>query len=118
MFEGQRRHQRFPLFGAAEVRERGSGGRYVLTAIIQSISEGGAGLYAHQAIAVGTPVSLNITFSDRTGKNASDNIEGTVASVTNRKDFYCIGIAFSGLIDREKQPNLYLHFHDVVARGR
>lgn len=118
MFEKQRKHPRFPLFGVAEVREKGHEERYVLTALIQSISEAGAGLYTHQAVAVGTPVSLTIKFTDRTGKSASDDVEGTVASLTNQKGFYYIGVAFNGLINREKQPNLYLHFHEVLKIGR
>lgn len=114
MFEEQRKHPRFPLFGVAEVREKGQEQRYVLTALIQSISEGGAGLYTLQAVAVGTPVSVTIKFTDNWGKNTYDDVEGTVASVTTLKEFYSIGIAFHGLIDREKQPNLFLHFHEVL----
>lgn len=114
MFKEQRKHPRFPLFGVAEVREKGKEQRYVLTALVQSISEGGAGLYTLQAVAIGTPVSVTIKFTDNWGKSAYDDVEGTVASVTTLREFYSIGIAFHGLINREKHPNLFLHFHEVL----
>lgn len=105
----ERRQLRVPLFGVAEVRDGSDDRTHFCTALIQNISLSGVGLYMHQPLEVGTPVSITIRFTTNNGKRPSDTVEGAVASVTKMDEFYCVGVGFSSPVNQEDQPNLHQH---------
>jgi len=112
----ERRQPRVPLFGVAEVRAGSDDFTYFCTALIQNISLSGVGLYMHQPIEVGIPVSITIRFTTNNGKRPSDIVEGVVASVTEIDDFFCVGVGFSSPVNSDKQPNLHQHLVSIAGR--
>ena len=112
----ERRQTRVPLFGVAEVRAGSDDVTYFCTALIQSISLSGIGLYMHQPIEVGTPVSITVRFTTSNGKRPSDTVAGIVASVIEMNDFYCVGVGFSSPVNPGDQPNLHQHLVSSAVR--
>lgn len=113
MSEDKRNYPRYPLYSVAELQVKDSV-TPPSTALVQNISESGIGLYAHNPIEKGTPISVMVKFTTHDGMREEDTIEGKVASLLKDEKFHCVGIAFDEKINQVSQPNLYRHFHRTI----
>jgi len=109
MASRERRQKRVPLYGMAEVKAGSNGPRFLCKALTQTVSRSGMGLYMRIPLKVGTPVSITIRYMRKDGKRPIETVEGTVASVSLKESFCCVGIRFNRYLNAKDQPYLYPH---------
>ncbi len=113
MFKNKRIHERHPLFAITQVQIIDSE-EPPLSCLMQCISKSGMGIYAYVMIEKDTAVSVEVKFTNVDRERVSDIVEGRVASVAERDNTYCIGIAFNKELSPDEQPYLYAHLDEFA----
>ena len=117
MFDDKRLWRRYPIFARVDIKIRKESEETVIEGQLSSISEDGTGVYSSVPMKIGTDISMNIEFIGAEGKIENDTIEGKVAWLSKQRNIYFVGIFFSEVLNQDKQPKLYKHYHRVIKRG-
>ena len=111
----ERRYQRFPLAGSANLRYKVQGENKTIHAMISDISLDGIGLYLDISLETATDVSIDITFIVTDGTIKTDSIEGSIGYAREISGMYFTGIEFSEEVNPSKQPFLYEHISNISS---
>lgn len=110
---GKTRPHRYEFLATAEVYSEGDSHKR-LTAIVENISKNGLRLRTYDPIKIGTKVSIQLTFTIRTGGKARSLLKGRVSRLYRKNDNYFMGIAFDREITLDSNPKLFHYF----SKGR
>jgi hypothetical protein len=93
-YKNYRRYPRFSILAKAVITRRDEGSPGRLTAMVNTISQGGMGFYTDVLLEKTTPVSVELQLNPA---YAGNTLEGKIASICSQGKDYFVGIAF----DRE-----------------
>jgi hypothetical protein len=98
-FKNYRRYPRFSILGKAVITRRDEGSPGRLTAMVNTISQGGMGFYTDVFFEKTTPVSVELLFDS---SDTADALPGRIASICSQGKDYFVGIAFDREIPYER----------------
>ncbi len=98
-FKNYRRYPRFSVLAKVVITRRDEGLPESLTAMVNTISQGGMGFYTDVPYEKTTPVSVELLLSPASGAGA---LEGRIASISPQGKDYFVGIAFDREIPYER----------------
>ena len=88
----RRRWRRLSIMALGQIQVKGE--RKTQEAYVANLSRGGAGIYLHRPIRVGTPLLLSYTFTDRSGQVQQHTRHGKVVWCRRFGAVYAMGIQF------------------------
>lgn len=110
MGKESRKHQRFPLFGLAEMKIRNNGETKISSAMVSNIGKQGMGFRLESPVREGATVTIEaIEIMDT---KFTDIIHGSIAWVADQGLLYDVGICFDEELDPVDQPDLYERLFD------
>ncbi len=114
MFQNKRKYRRYPIFAKVEIKTKNVINPTAVIAHVNCISEVGLGVYSAKPVEARAKVSIIIEFLSFEGKKEKDSIECVVAWAITEDNSYYLGLLFDEELNKDKQPNLYRHFHRIV----
>jgi Tfp pilus assembly protein PilZ len=114
MYDDRRLWRRYPIFARVDIKISNESEETVIEGHLNSISEGGIGVYSAVPMKIGAEISMDIEFFGNEGKIENDTIEGKVAWLSKQGNIYFVGISFNETLNQDKQPKLYKHYHRVI----
>ncbi len=102
MFRTQRRYYRHPLRSKATVTTKDSEQSKQLTTQVNTISQGGMGLYTNTPLEKFTSVSVELSLDNLENKGKEDPLVGMVVSISKPNNLYLMGVCFDELLNQEQ----------------
>ncbi|GBD98702.1 PilZ domain protein [bacterium BMS3Abin07] len=115
MADDARKYPRYQLIATAVIRTENDY-RKRISSLIENISLNGIGLRTYRHIDSGTETSVELIFMTRRGMKAIANVKGRVAWISQKNDFFSLGISLDEEVSREKHPILYEYYSKGVTR--
>ncbi len=110
MGKDNRKHSRYRLFAVAIIEAKGKKAETQVTAHIENLSESGMGVYVSKPVDNGTPVKIEIKFTNVMGKKMKDTITGKVAWHQEQGELHYLGLEFDEKLTSDNYPLLYDYF--------
>ena len=114
MFNNIRKYHRYPIFARANIVVKNEIDSVARKTEVSSIAVSGLGVYSAELIGVGEEVSINIEVPGPKEEMKNDTIDGKVVWLSMKDDIYYLGIFFDEELNKDRQPNLYRHFHRII----
>ena len=114
MEKDSREYYRYSIFARANIVVKNEINSVAIKTEVSNIAETGLGVYSAEPIGLGSEVSINIEFLSTEEEMKNDTIEGKVVWLSMKDDIYYLGIFFDEEFNKDKQPNLYWHFHRII----
>ncbi len=102
MFRTQRRYYRHPLLAKAIVTTKGSEQSKRLTTQVNTISQGGMGVYTNTPLEKFTSVSVELSLDNLENKGKECPLVGLVVSISKPNNLYLMGVCFDELLSSEQ----------------
>ncbi len=85
-----------------------------MTAVLDNINRIGVGLSTKEKLAVALPVSVSLAFLDSKRVEQMERLDGTVAWAKPWRKRFLIGVAWDGLVTKEKNRWLCTYLEERI----
>lgn len=100
------------LVGSALISPKS--GAKAMTAVLDNINRIGVGLSTKEKLAVALPVSVSLAFLDSKRVEQMERLDGTVAWAKPWRKGFLIGVAWDGLVTKEKNRWLCTYLEERI----